>query len=624
MKIFLSMLSALLFWGTATNLQAQAWASHHNMTSASYQAKFNDYKDKGYRLTQVDGYRVGNKTRYAAIWQKKTGPAYKARHGMSSATYQAKFDEFKKQGYRLVLVDGCGAGNGATYSAIWQKKSGPAYKTHHGMTKASYQTKFNTYTAQGYRLTWVSGYGVGNQNRYAAIWEKKSGPAYKTHHEMTSATYQSKFNQYNREGYVLTLVSGHNIGNTDYYTAIWEKKNTTYSARHRMSSLGYQNEFDNHKYSGYKLKQVSGYAKSGKSQFAAIWTSTNAWKNKDRRHIDKTIKAFMSKHQVPGASVALMKNGKLIYAKGYGVMDKSTKDAVGPSSLFRVASVSKPITGVAIMKLSESNNGLLNQKVLGAGSILGTTYGSNNYSNWEKQIKVQHLLEHTAGGNQWNNKNDGGAGDPMFQQTSYNHSQLIGWVLDNRNPEKQPGTKYDYSNFGYSLLGRVIEKKTGTSYENYVRNKILKPCGIKNMYIAGDKKSNKRYNEVTYYGSNAYNMKVKRMDAHGGWLGSAIDLSRFLTKTDGKNTHPDIIKKASYNTMITPSTASNKYAKGWSINGSNEWHAGKISGTGAIIVQAGNGWSWVFLMNSTWEGEADQMMWDVVNGIGTVPGHDWF
>lgn len=601
-----------------------AWASHHNMTAAKYQEKFNGYKSKGYRLIMVDGYRVGNKLRYAALWEKSSGPAYKAHHGLTSSQYQNKFNTYKAQGYRLKMVDGAG-GTSAKYAAIWEKKSGPAYKTHHGMTAASYQSKFNDYKSKGYRLVLVNAYGVGNKGRYAAIWEKKSGPAYKAHHGMSSASYQQKVNTYLAQGYRIKMVSGYNIGNTDYYAAIWEKKGgAAWSARHRMSSLGYQNEFDNHRFSGYKLIQVSGYARNGKAQFAAVWESTGVWKSADRKHIDNTVAAFMQKHQVPGVSIALIKDERLVFAKGYGKMNKNTGTAVGPTSLFRVASVSKPITSVAMMKLRESNPSLLNKKVFGNGALLGNNYGANSYSNREKQIRVQHLLEHTAGGNQWNNKWDGNAGPPMFQQLGFNHSQLIGWVLDNRNPEKTPGAKNDYSNFGYCVAGRVIEAKTGQTYENYVRNSIFKPMGINRLYVAGDKASERRYNEVTYYGDSPYTMKVKRMDAHGGWLGSSIDLARFLVHTDGKTNKPDVISTSSYNTMVTPSAANSGYAKGWSITGSNEWHNGSFDGGGAIIVQAGNGLSWVLLMNKRWESDADGMMWDIVNGINNWPSHDWF
>jgi len=334
----------------------------------------------------------------------------------------------------------------------------------------------------------------------------------------------------------------------------------------------------------------------------------------------------MDKHGIPGASVALVKDGRLVFAKGYGQLDKSTGEVSGPNTLFRIASVSKPITGVAIMKLIEEGKLNLSDKVFGSGAILGTTSGSDSYSDWEKEITVRHLLEHTAGGDQWNNEGDGNASAPMFSKPSYNHSELIGWVLDERNPEKEPGTEYDYSNFGYCVLGRIIEEVTGQTYEDYVKDNILQPTGAGNMYIATDTKAGRRTNEAVYYSSNndPYSLEVERMDAHGGWLASPLALMRFLVRVDGFASKPDILDARTFCTMATPSSANDSYGKGWKITGSNYWHNGELAGSGAILVNAGNGLSWAFLMNGTWIGAADGMMWDVVNGVGEWPGHDWF
>ena len=88
--------------------------------------------------------------------------------------------------------------------------------------------------------------------------------------------------------------------------------------------------------------------------------------------VDNAISGFMTQYNVPGLSLAISKNGKLVYAKSYGKADVTAGTDVTNSSLFRIASVSKPITGIAIMKLVEAGQLSLDQKVFGAGSLLGT------------------------------------------------------------------------------------------------------------------------------------------------------------------------------------------------------------------------------------------------------------
>ena len=341
-------------------------------------------------------------------------------------------------------------------------------------------------------------------------------------------------------------------------------------------------------------------------------------------HIDSVMNEFMTKNNVAGTSLALVRGGKLVYAKGFGIADKSTNEPVQATSLFRIASVSKPVTAAAMMMMIEKNPALLTSKVFGPNGILGTEYGTQPYSNYIEQITVEQLLTHTAGGQAWKN----GGNDPMYDMNHLadNHKQLIGWVLDSRSIV-QPGTEYGYSNFGYTVLGRVIEKLSGKTYESYVQEKILKPIGATGMKIGSGKKSEKSLYEVTYYDSSTpyypsrhfYNRR--RADAQGGWIASSVDLARFLVHFDGSSSKPDLISRSTYETMITPSSANNRYAKGWSVNPTshkNIWHTGGLPGTGAYVNNVADGTTVVFLMNSAYK-DMSPTWWKIYEGIQNWP-----
>ncbi|MEL6331433.1 MAG: serine hydrolase, partial [Cyanobacteria bacterium J06626_26] len=469
----------------------------------------------------------------------------------------------------------------------------------------------------------VSGYGVGDKDYYAAIWEKRSGPAYIARHGLSSAAYQQEFTKNTHNGYRLTHVSGYGVGGKDYYAAIWEKTAGKPSvAHHGMTSKEYQCQFDNYYYQGYRPKLVSGYSRGKSARYAAIWENTGAWDAADIRHINHTITSFMQANKVDGASLAITKDGRLVFAKGYGYADQPNRERACATSLFLSASMAKTVTGVAVMKLVEQGKLNLSDKVFGTGAILGNTYGSKAYSWQEKAITVEHLLEHTAGGNEWDNNltpSTDITGDPMFAKRSYNHSQLIGWVLDNRKVDTTPGTVFNYSNFGYCVLGRIIEKITGQSYQDYVRKEILGPAGIKSMRIVG----RKRRNEVAH--DDYARSLLARMDSHGGWLGSSIDWTRLLVHIDGFSTKPDILKASTIQTMTTPSLGNN-YAKGLSVNSSNNWwHGGKLGKSRSIMVRTNSGYTWAFQVHGfEGDGSLDATMWDVIKGIKNWPSHDLF
>ena len=353
----------------------------------------------------------------------------------------------------------------------------------------------------------------------------------------------------------------------------------------------------------------------------------SGFKPEELRRMEATAAAFMEKHLVPGLSVAIAKDGRLLYARGFGVADKTNQEKVTPNHLFRIASVSKPITATTIFRLIEQGKLSISDKVFGTQGLLGNDYG-NPRKQYVKDVTVEHLLTHTEGG--W--PNDGT--DPMFRHTEMDHRQLINWALANLPLQNRPGTHYAYSNFGFCVLGRIIEKLTGKPYAEAVHAEVLHPCGITGMRISGNTLAERAAIEVMYYnqdadGSDPYQMNVRRMDSHGGWLATPTDLVRFLVRVDDFPTKPDILKPATIATMTTPSAVSVNYAKGWCVNKYNNWwHSGSLPGTTTIMVRTAQQFCWAALTNTRGPGDTggdlDRLVWDMVGKITTWPQHDLF
>ena len=589
------------------------WVALHAMTGQKYQDAVNKYHQKGFRLTAVDGYYVNGKIYFTALWNKGNVSGLKARHGLIGSQYQNEATKNHKAGYRLIHIDGYSDGQNARYAAIWQKGSTSGLISKHGLTESQYQKEATKNHKAGYKLEHVSGYGVKGKVFYSAIWKKGDNIQQIARHGLTSKQYQDVVSKYSPLGYRVTQVDGYDVAGKVYYACILEKVNGRYSSRHGMNNKNYQLQVDNHYYQGFMPISVSGHDAGNQGGYSAAFKSVGGWQNSDIAQLDTKIKKVMTDYKIPGLSLAIVKDGKLVFAKGYGYGEKDKKEIAAATSLFRLASVSKPLTSVAIMQLVEQGKLKLSDKVLGNGSILGTKYGSKPYSNREKAVTVGQLLEHTAGGHAWDhntkpNNSIDKWGAPMFQKKDFRKSKLIGWVLDDRNPSHDPGTIYEYSNFGFCLLGRIIEKKTGMGYEAYLRKQVLRKCGITDMYIGANKKENKRYKEVAYYageGTGAYELKMRRMDSHGGWIASSVDLLRFMVRVDGQNSKKDILKANTFKTMTTGSSANSGYAKGWGVNSTATVmsHGGGMSGTTTMLKKIDNSISYAILSNSTDRGK---------------------
>ncbi|MEO5998108.1 MAG: serine hydrolase [Chitinophagaceae bacterium] len=312
--------------------------------------------------------------------------------------------------------------------------------------------------------------------------------------------------------------------------------------------------------------------------------------------IDNAIYSFMAENNVAGVSLAIIKNEELVYVKGYGFADKEAGTRVTPASLFRIASISKPVTSMAIMKLMEEKKLSLDDKVFGVGSILGTKYGKQPYKKDVTEITIRNLLQHLGGG--WGNTRN----DPMFTDPSRSKEELISFTLDTFPLVNKPGTNYAYSNFGYCVLGRVIEKITGQPYEHYIRKIILTPAEATSMQIGGNTLEERKPNEVKYYGQkreNPYAYNISRMDSHGGWIASATDLVKLLMRINGSDKKKDILTAASIKTMLTAPVVSPRYACGWGVDSlGNFAHNGSLPGTRSELRKGVNGYGYALLLNT--------------------------
>jgi CubicO group peptidase (beta-lactamase class C family) len=193
----------------------------------------------------------------------------------------------------------------------------------------------------------------------------------------------------------------------------------------------------------------------------------------DIADIDSRIDAFMKKYNIPGATLAISKNGKLVYAKGFGFSDVEKQEKVTVNSRFRIGSQSKTFCAVAIMKLIQDGKLKMDDKVFGNGAILETTYGKKVYTSDFKTITIKNLLNHTSGS--WGTSD--GQGDVMGRVVDASNADFFSDVIDNLPLVTKPTTRMSYANFGYFVLARVVEKVSGKAYIEYLNQEVLANVG---------------------------------------------------------------------------------------------------------------------------------------------------
>ena len=376
--------------------------------------------------------------------------------------------------------------------------------------------------------------------------------------------------------------------------------------------------------------------------------------------VDERVAALMGKYEIPAGAVAITKNDRLIHAAGYGFADRERTTPVTPATLFRIASLSKPITCIAVLRLADAGQLSLDDPAFDHLP----RYQLSEIADLDERIRgvtIRQLLEHSAG---WDRD---ATFDPMFRAAEIaaelgepapaTPDMVIRYML-RRKLDFEPGAKSVYSNFGYCLLGRVIENVTGKPYEQAVQELVLTPAGIQRMRLGKSRLAERAPGEVFYDDETAGEttpsvfpidtepvswcyggFHLEAMDAHGGWLASPIDLARFVTAIDGRRGQALLSQTMLREMTARPSHAGDDAYVGlcWNLrpagDGVNWWHTGSLPGTSALLVRTHHGYAWAAVFNdrpagnrkrNAFHAELDALFWEALEAAGAPPHEDLF
>jgi CubicO group peptidase (beta-lactamase class C family) len=287
--------------------------------------------------------------------------------------------------------------------------------------------------------------------------------------------------------------------------------------------------------------------------------------------IDNEIRQQMIRYDISGSSVAITKDGRLVYARGY-TWDEPDVAPVQPTSLFRTGSIAKSITSIAIHQLIE--DGLLSYDTRVADALGLTPPPGRSADPWFDLVTVDHLLTHTVG---WD-KYDGGI-DPMVFRDWWISLSLGVMPPPTRNEiatfmtgepfQFYPGTRWAYCNFGYLLLQMLAEKVTGVDFPEYVHDNLFRPIGVGRARMAHTDRSDLAPTEVKYVGDyegDPYAMGWENAYAAGGMVLSTPDLARLYTALFDAPNASGLLRRNTLNAMLSnPFQASREmgYGRGW-------------------------------------------------------------
>lgn len=333
--------------------------------------------------------------------------------------------------------------------------------------------------------------------------------------------------------------------------------------------------------------------------------------------LDEATLDIMDRHGIPGAAFAIAREGKLLFARGYGWSNLTTGAAADPETLFGLASLSKPITAVGTLKLVEQGKLGLDDPVFGILKDLRPPRGAAMEPRL-KWITVRQCLNHSGG---WDRNI---TGDPMNWEPQICRAYRVPAPLSPRQfvefmvgqpLQFDPGTKQQYSNVGYIILGEVITKISGQPYDRFLSEQVLKPMGIKRAglhafdgkYVVGEAV---RCLAGTLISLPA--MLLPMLNAAGGWSASAVDMVRFLSNLDGSRGVPVLGDKMRQVMLepprepLKPRANGSWYGLGWDAvlvkdKKFTYFKDGSYQGMRTFMKRLPSGLNWALLFNASME-----------------------
>jgi len=443
----------------------------------------------------------------------------------------------------------------------------------------------------------------------------------------------SELVKYQQQGHYLEWLDIYKESKNSYFLTLWStvKKNQKIQRLNDYKSI--HSHLINNSYSGVCLKHiVIDDSITLDSNYLLFWDykchDNDGMNYVDLENIDVIMNDYMEKHLINGISMAYTLNNRLVFARGFGYADVEKGILVTPETRFRIASISKPVTAAAVMKLVQENKITLDSYLLaidcdqqehsrclsknsrrGIFSAIEFTNSKHikNDSYWY-EVQIKHLLEHTTGIIPNSHL--------LKQVRKINGLKVLSFILlnsknyrDNNKlkwQQKEPGSHYSYWNLGYYLLGLVIEKMTNKQYKTFVRENLLAGSGV-SLYTPLEKSlqmnhlsgemyllNNDTGIETQYYSRKNYrkifsDQYLNNRLAIGGWVSTPVELVKF-----GNNFNVDFFSKKNdlsldietIKDIKTAQTNKEKYAKGWIVpwpDGRRWWHSGYLTGAASFL-----------------------------------------
>ena len=468
----------------------EPFEAYHGRNAQQHQEAFDRLSGQGFRMIALSVYGSPSDARYNAVWVQRQGSAWSAFHGVRDADYQGRFNQAVASGRAPVLVSATGAGSSAIFAATFEAGIPGPWMARHGLDRAGFEAANNQAMLGGMALRSMTVYGAAASPRYAAVWHARAaGVLVHLRALETSADYQAVFDaEASLPFFRLRVVS---VTEDHRLAAAFSNDNVgRWVARHGLTASAYQREFDSNLANGlFPICIDAGGVGSG-ARFAAVFAERDIpharqWSVTGLRPValaatDALVESFMKQNSIRSAQLSIARNLTVRFERAYTWSEPGTR-RTGVRDRMLLASNSKMFVTAAVQSLYDRLTAQ-GRRVLAPTRrvypLLGFTGPMDARSD---QITIQNLMDHRGG---YTNTPTDATYDMRQIARDLGLSrpptplEIARRIYATRNLTTAPGSTYSYSNFGYLVGMAIVERVSGLTFLNFVRQRLLAPLGI--------------------------------------------------------------------------------------------------------------------------------------------------
>jgi CubicO group peptidase (beta-lactamase class C family) len=525
--------------GPITDERDVPWVSLRDLTNARYVEAFERYRS-GYRLIDVDAYPDNGELRYSMIWQRNTdGRRWASRRGMTSSEYHQWWERYRDEGLRPHDVEGYRTSSGLRFAGIWVENSeGVGWSSRRNLTSDEYGDYVREQRAAGRRPVDLELYETGAGRRIAAIfYDNPTGTAWAALRGMPRQRYQQEADERAASGFRILDFESYRTSSGQRYAAIWERSPAqhAWTVRSDRSERAFANLWRQYRDEGYRIVDFERYPTADGDRYAGVWIeNASRFRYARKSHLDDVITTYRSANDLPGISVTVIKDGSVLYRRGFGWADVAGKKVAHSATVYNAASVSKVIGGTLAAKL-EAERRIRD----GTAVDLDLARRTDSYlpdAPARHRHRVDQLLAHVGCVGHYTTT-------PAIPNQTTHYDTAIDAVESIWDTGLRSGCTIgrtrSYSTAGFTFVGAVLEQATHRSLPTLIRQELAVPYGLASMRVqwATPTLASDYDRAVPYDGDNdAVSYSDSSWKVLGGGIEvSALDLARFGWKVlDGE------------------------------------------------------------------------------------------